>query len=199
MSIKIGVLGIQGAIEEHISILDKTFSKLEIDGKTISIRNSNQLDNIDGLIIPGGESTTISKFIKKMNISNKIKKLSEKDIPLFGTCAGLVLFAKEINKENKNFDLDLLKLMDIKVKRNAFGSQRQSFEVGLWVSFLNSTYHAIFIRAPVIEKIWGKAKIVAKFRENIVAAEQNNLLVTSFHPELTEDTRIHEYFLKSIY
>lgn len=198
MSIKIGVLGIQGAISEHVNMLNRSFAKLGINGDVISIRKGTDLEHIHGLIIPGGESTTISKLIQKMDIAKKIKELAGEGIPLFGTCAGLILFAKKGDMQTKKTNQKLLNLMDIGIDRNAFGRQRESFETEIWIDFLNSNFHAIFIRAPIIKEVWGNVKIEAKYQDKIVAASQDNLLVTAFHPELSEDTRIHEYFINMI-
>ena len=149
-------------------------------------------------IIPGGESTTISKLIQKMDIAKNIKEMASEGTPLFGTCAGLILFAKKGDTQTKKSNQRLLNLMDISINRNAFGRQRESFETEIEIDFLNSNFHAIFIRAPVIEETWGKVKIEAKYQDKIVAASQDTLLVTAFHPELTDDTRIHEYFINMI-
>ena len=172
--------------------------KIGIKGRAISLRDSKDLENTHGIIIPGGESTTISKFIGNTNFKEKIEFLAKEGVPMFGTCAGLIMFAKKGDKETEKTNQSLLNLMDISINRNAFGRQKDSFETNIWVDFLSSHFKAVFIRAPIIENIWGKAKIEAKYNEKIVAASQENFLVTAFHPELTDDTRIHEYFINMI-
>jgi len=195
--INIGVIGIQGAISEHISSMKKALNETKITGNVIIVRQVSDLENIDGLVLPGGESTTISRFLFKSGLHNKILKLiEENNLPIMGTCAGCVLLAKETAKEND--DVKLLKLMDMQVKRNAFGRQKESFEKEIYIKDFDKGYNAVFIRAPIIEKIWGKCKPLAKIDNNIIMTKQENLLAISFHPELTDDLRIHKYFLKMI-
>ncbi len=193
---KIGVIAVQGAVPEHIKILKRSMKNLEIDGDTIPVRKVQELEKVDGIIIPGGESTTISKLLIQFNLFEHLQQKAKENLPIMGTCAGNILLAKETKREIK--DQKLLELMDIKVERNAFGSQRESFECDIEINGFNSAYHAIFIRAPVIIKIWGNCKVLAKVNDKIVFAQQGNLLACSFHPELTKDTRIHEMFLKMI-
>lgn len=194
--VSIGVLSIQGDISEHESILNQTFKDMNTSGEVILIKNSSELNKIQGLIIPGGESTTISKNIVKEKIYDRIKKRVLTDsLPIMGTCAGCVLLAKKIADNN---DIKTLNLIDMEVKRNAFGRQRDSFESDLKIDGLKDSFHAVFIRAPIITKVWGDCKILSTFSNKIVAVQQNNFLALSFHPELTNDTRIHRYFLSMI-
>ncbi len=183
----IGVLALQGGFIEHIHALDK------LGVESFEIRQKSDLEGkrIDGLILPGGESTTVGKLLREIDLFEPLKKLIDSGIPVFGTCAGMILLAKEIsNDEHVYFDA-----LDIKVRRNAFGRQLGSF-------FTIAEFKGIgeipmtFIRAPFIEKAADDVEILSVVKEHIVAARKGNILVTAFHPELTDDLRVHEYFLK---
>ncbi len=187
---KIGVLALQGDFSEHIAML----KRLKVDAA--EVRLPEHLTGLDGLIIPGGESTTIGKLAVAYNLMEPLKLFGQRHA-IWGTCAGAIFLSKDIGR-----DQPLLGLMDIKVQRNAFGRQIDSFETDLDIPELkqatntNDDYHAVFIRAPIIESVSGDAKILATVPDGrIVAAQQGHLLATSFHPELTRDTRFHEYFL----
>ncbi len=187
---KIGVLALQGDFSEHIAML----KSLKVDAA--EVRLPEHLTGLDGLIIPGGESTTIGKLAVAYNLMEPLKLFGQRHA-IWGTCAGAIFLSKDIGR-----DQPLLGLMDIKVQRNAFGRQIDSFETDLDIPELkqatntNDDYHAVFIRAPIIESVSGDAKILATVPDGrIVAAQQGHLLATSFHPELTRDTRFHEYFL----
>ncbi len=190
---KIGVLALQGDFAEHIVMLSK------LGAETAEIRLPAQLDDLDGLIIPGGESTTIGKLMLDFDLFEPIRDFGLAHA-IWGTCAGAILLSKDARRKQP-----LLGLMDITVERNAFGRQVDSFEAALNVSELKQAtdadepFHAVFIRAPIIESVKGDAKIIASLPDGrIVAARQGNLLATSFHPELTGDTRFHEYFLSLV-
>ncbi len=187
---KIGVLALQGDFAEHVSML----KKLKVE--TSEVRLPEHLKGLDGLIIPGGESTTIAKVAVAYDLMEPLQSFGQRHA-IWGTCAGAIFLSKDISR-----DQPLLKLMDIKVQRNAFGRQIDSFETDLDIPELkqatgtNEDYHAVFIRAPIIESVSGDAKVLATVPDGrIVAAQQGHLLATSFHPELTNDTRFHEYFL----
>ncbi len=183
----IGVLALQGAVREHIQMIERC------KARGISIKRPHELSLIDALIIPGGESTTIDKLMEKYNFVETIRKLNADGLPVYGTCAGLILLAKKITEGTQ----PLLKLMDIEVKRNAFGRQRESFEADLDISELGSrSYKGVFIRAPWIESVGQGVTVMAKFDGKIIMARQDKLLVSAFHPELTGDCRIHEYFIE---
>ena len=190
---KIGVLALQGDFAEHIAML----KKMKVD--TVEVRLPQHLNGLDGLIIPGGESTTIGKLAVAYNLIEPLRKFGDKNA-IWGTCAGAIFLSRDVSR-----DQPLLELMDIKVERNAFGRQVDSFEADLDIPELKQAtntkeaYHAVFIRAPIIESVQGDAKILASVADGrIVAAQQGHLLATSFHPELTGDTRFHEYFLSLV-
>ena len=187
---KIGVLASQGAFAEHILTLNK------LDTEAVPVRLPGELKGVDGLIIPGGESTTISRMMNAYDLMQEIASLARDGMPLFGTCAGMILMAKQISG-NRTASLGL---MDIRVKRNAFGRQVDSFETELAIPALGKVpFPAVFIRAPIIEKCENGVEVLAKLEDNtIVAARQDKLLVSAFHPELTDDLRFHKYFLEII-
>ena len=184
---KIGVLASQGAFLEHINVL------LKLGVEAVPIRLPQELDGIDGLIIPGGESTTISKLMLDYDLASKIKKLSSSGLPIMGTCAGMVMLAKKVPDSR----VSPLGLMSMSVDRNAFGRQRDSFETELSIPALGEKpFPAVFIRAPAIVQSNSGVEILARLENGIaVAARQEKLLVTAFHPELTNDPRFHRYFL----
>lgn len=184
----IGVLAMQGAYEEHINILQ------DLDVSPVEIRNKNDLQNIDGIIIPGGESTTMGKLIRTLDIYDDLKEKIESGMPVWGTCAGMILLAKSIC----NDDTVHLGTMDIEVKRNAYGRQLGSFNTKSNVKGIGEDIEMVFIRAPYIENVDDNVKVLSVVDNNIVAAKENNMLVTSFHPELTSDYRVHKYFLKMV-
>lgn len=194
----IGVIALQGAISEHIEALKRALLELKIEGKVLPIRRKKDLETVNGLIIPGGESTTISKLLDISGISGIIKEKAEEGMPIMGTCAGCILLAREGDEEVEDSETKLLGLMDMKVTRNAFGRQKESFEITLDIKGFENPYKAVFIRAPAIEKVWGKCKALASFDDYIVLARQENLLACAFHPELTHDIRIHRLLLKMI-
>ncbi len=192
---KIGVLALQGDFIEHVQVLRA------LGADAVEVRQPDELRDLDGLIIPGGESTTFGKLAIEYGLIEPIRALCNAGKPVWGTCAGMIFLAKDIGRPQP-----LLGLMDVKVKRNAFGRQVDSFEIDLDVSALATTengqpkpFHAIFIRAPLIESIGKAVEVLAQLDDGtIVAARQGNLLATSFHPELTQDTRFHRYFLERV-
>ncbi|MCF8010164.1 MAG: pyridoxal 5'-phosphate synthase glutaminase subunit PdxT [Clostridiales bacterium] len=186
----IGVLALQGAFREH----QKMFEYCGI--KTVQVRMPEQLNNIDALVIPGGESTTMSKLLVEYDLLNPIIELGQKGLPIMGTCAGLVLLAREIVNSNQQ---PVLQLMDIKVKRNAFGRQRESFETDLDITELGELpLRAVFIRAPYVVSAGENVKVLSSFKNKIICVEQQNLIGVAFHPELTKDIRLHRYFINKI-
>ncbi len=195
--VSIGVLGIQGAISEHIASMEATLKEANTPGKVFVVNHKEKMTDIDALIIPGGESTTISRVLHKSDLYNIIsERIKENNLPIMGTCAGCVILSKELSDNAK--DVKLLNAMDMQVERNAFGRQKESFEKPIGIQGFSSPYNAVFIRAPIINKVWGKCKILAKIDKKIVMARQDNILAVSFHPELTNDLRIHKYFLDMV-
>ena len=187
-SIKIGVIGIQGAISEHIIAMNKVLNKHNIKGNIILIKNKNDVYEIDAMIIPGGESTTISKYILQLGIFDELlKRIKNQNLPIMGTCAGCVLLSKKIENESK--DICNLKAMDMKVIRNGFGRQKESFEKKINMIGFEKPYNAVFIRAPIIKETWGNCKSISQINSSIIFARQGIYLALSFHPELTNDNQ----------
>ena len=197
-TLSIGILGIQGAIFEHVTSMNNVFKKRkDIYGNVFVIRNKREIDDLDALIMPGGESSTIYRVLNKSGMYDAIeKRIKENNLPIMGTCAGCVLLSNEIVNNKK--EIKPFNAMDMQVERNAFGRQKESFEQNIQINGFSTQYNAVFIRAPIIKKTWGKCKILAKIDKKIVAARQDKFLALSFHPELIDDLRIHEYFLDMI-
>jgi 5'-phosphate synthase pdxT subunit len=184
---KIGVLALQGAVAEHIRMIEMA------GGEGFPIKRPEQLDDMDGLIIPGGESTTIGKLMRTYGFIDAIQRFSAQRKPVFGTCAGLIVIAKQIIGQEPH-----LELMDMTVARNAFGRQRESFETDLTVHGIDEQIRAVFIRAPLIQEVGSGVDVLAVYDGQIVAARQEHLLSCSFHPELTDDYRMHAYFVNMV-
>ena len=186
----IGVLALQGDFAEHIKLLES------IGVETTEVRLADDLRKIHALIIPGGESTTIVQLMDTFKLTEEISGLVKDGMPTWGTCAGMIILAKEITEDRPK----PLGLMDIRVRRNAYGSQVDSFETDVSVPVLGEDpFHAVFIRAPAIEDIGPEVKSLADLSEHgVIAARQGNMLVTAFHPELTKAQRFHSYFLSMI-
>jgi len=187
---KIGVLALQGAFAEHLAILR------QLGVETVPVRLPRELVGLDGLIIPGGESTSIAKLILGDGLAAKIKKQAEDGLPVFGTCAGMILLANDVSDST----VPSLGLLKVKVRRNAFGRQRDSFETELEIPALGEKpFPGVFIRAPIIEKANSGVEILATLTDGtIVAVRQDNIVASSFHPELTNDLRFHQYFLNIV-
>ncbi len=185
---RIGVLSIQGAVSEHLKHLERC------NVEAVPVKYGKNLAEISGLIIPGGESTTIGKLIEASGLAEPVKeRVHNGTLAVFGTCAGMVLMASDIADGIEN--QPILELMNTRVKRNAFGRQRESFETELDFKGLERPLSGVFIRAPIILEAGNDVEILASLPEGIVAARQANLLVTSFHPELTGDLRLHRIFV----
>jgi 5'-phosphate synthase pdxT subunit len=186
MSLTIGILGMQGNVEEHANMLKKLKTRVKI------IKKPGDIKGLDGMIIPGGESTTILPLLKKYKIDKEIKKAN---LPIFGTCAGAIILAKEI----LNMAQDTLKLMDTSVERNGYGRQVESFESDLEIPDLgNAPLRGVFIRAPIIKRAGKDVRVLAKQNGDPVLVREGKFLAATFHPELTDDTRVHEYFLNLV-
>jgi len=188
---KIGVIALQGNVEEHVEAISRIF-----DGEVVKIKHKGIVPTCDAIIIPGGESTTLCRLAWSEGIALEIIERSKQGMPIMGTCAGLILLATKGDEEVKKTGQKLLGLMDTQVDRNAFGRQRESFEAGLVIPFLGKEpFNAVFIRAPAIISAGKDVEVLATVDNFIVAARQGNILALAFHPELTDDTRIHQYFL----
>ncbi|QDP38779.1 pyridoxal 5'-phosphate synthase glutaminase subunit PdxT [Radiobacillus deserti] len=185
---KIGVLGLQGAVREHIHSIEAS------GAEGLIIKRKEQLEDIDGLILPGGESTAMRRLIDKYDFLEPLKAFGQSGKPIFGTCAGMILLAKEINGQ----EFAHLELMDMKVERNAFGRQKESFETKLPIKGIAEDFDAVFIRAPYVLEVGDQVEVLATFNGNIVAAQQDHYLCSAFHPELTDDHRVTGHFVKMV-
>ena len=184
--ITIGILGIHGSREEHAEKMQ------QLGCKTIFLRNKKDFENIDGIILPGGESTAFKLLLEKTGIENILKEyIIEKKIPTFGTCAGSILLSSSATKNNLN-------ILDIEIDRNAYGRQIDSFSDEIKIEGLKNQFHAIFIRAPQIASVGTNIKILAEYKNKPVLVQSENILAATFHPELTNDLRVHEIFLEMI-
>ncbi len=198
-TLNIGILGLQGDIEEHQSALRRAYNKMGIEGSAACVRNASQIQNLHGLIIPGGESTAIGRLAQS-EILEPANARIKKGLPVMGTCAGLIMLADKVyDKIVGGTKQPLLGGIDATVERNAFGRQRESFEAELTIPILGSEpYRGVFIRSPVVKEVGSKVKVLSQLNENIVAVEQGNIIGSCFHPELSQDTRLHEHFIKLV-
>ncbi|MCQ6268815.1 pyridoxal 5'-phosphate synthase glutaminase subunit PdxT [Fictibacillus sp. WQ 8-8] len=183
--IKIGVLALQGAVREHIKALR------ESGAEAVSVKRIEELNDLDGLVIPGGESTAMRRLIDKYNFLEPLKEFAQEK-PVFGTCAGLILMAKRIQGQ----DHAHLELIDMTVERNAFGRQVDSFEADLHIEGVGEDVNGVFIRAPYIVEVGEEVEVLSVHNDRIVAAKQGHFLCAAFHPELTDDYRLHQFFVE---
>jgi 5'-phosphate synthase pdxT subunit len=189
---RIGVLALQGDVSEHVLAMERAGNgKVQV----VEVRKSGQIEECQALVLPGGESTTICRQLESSGLIEELKAAALSGKPILATCAGLVLVSQEVEGEGR---VKPLGLMDIKISRNAFGPQRESFEADLQIKGMDKPYRAIFIRAPAIAQVGRNVEVLARVGEAVVAARQKNLLALAFHPELTEDPRIHQIFLKML-
>jgi pyridoxal 5'-phosphate synthase pdxT subunit len=188
-AVRIGVLALQGGFSEHAAVL----RRLGIEA--VEVRTAAQIGAVDGLIIPGGESTTIGKLMLDCGLRDPLRECINDGLPVFGTCAGAIVLARDIGGRTP-----IIGSMDISVRRNAFGRQLESFEESVTVPVLgDQPLRAVFIRAPAIDAAGGGVQVLARLRDgSIVAARQGSQLATTFHPELTEDDRVHRYFMEMV-
>ncbi|MCZ0756981.1 pyridoxal 5'-phosphate synthase glutaminase subunit PdxT [Anoxybacillus sp. J5B_2022] len=186
--VKIGVLGLQGAVREHVRSVEAC------GAEAVVVKKPEQLQEIDGLIIPGGESTTMRRLMDKYGFMEPLKQFAVQGKPMFGTCAGLIILAKRI----VGYEEPHLGLMDVTVERNSFGRQRESFEAELSIAGIADDFVGVFIRAPHIVEVGEDVEILAKHEDRIVAARQGQFLGCSFHPELTDDHRMTQYFVNMV-
>lgn len=185
---KIGILALQGAFLEHQKILNN------LNVENILVKTAEDLENIDGIILPGGESTAIGKLLRDFNILEPLKNKIKNGFPVFGTCSGMILLAKKITDS----DISHLGTMNIEVKRNAYGRQLGSFETFETFKSIDKKIKMVFIRAPYVKNFGENVEVLATVNDHIVAVKEKNMLAISFHPELTEDTSIHKYFLNIV-
>ena len=183
---RVGVLALQGDVREHLRIVE------ELGAEASEVKHPEQLEQIDALIIPGGESTTIGKLATRFGLIDPLRGAINEGLPVYGTCAGMILLASSVTEG----DQPLIGALDVVVKRNAFGRQNESFEADVEIEGMDDPFHAVFIRAPWIEKIGSEVEVLADIDDHPVMVRQGKLLATSFHPELTGDGRIHRMLLE---
>jgi 5'-phosphate synthase pdxT subunit len=181
----VGVLALQGDFAKHLEALDRCGCK------TRAVRTPAELQECERLVIPGGESTTLGILLRKAGLDVALRERISEGMPVWGTCMGMILLAKEI----EGSDQFRLGVLDVSVSRNAFGSQVHSFEADLWVKGFESPFHAVFIRAPVVTRVGKGVEVLATYEDKVVAVRQGRLLATAFHPELTDDLRFHQMFI----
>jgi len=196
----IGVLGLQGDIEENTKATVDTINEMKINGKVFPVRYPEEILKVDGLIIPGGESTVMGSLIAvNKGLLDAITRMLQEGLPVMGTCAGMILLAKKAyDKVIGNKNQLLLGALDIEVERNSFGRQYESFESELDISGIGHNYKGVFLRAPAVISIGPQVQILSKFDGKIIAVKQNNIIGTSFHPELSDDYRLHRFFIDLI-
>lgn len=188
---KVGVLAFQGDVEEHLDMLEKSGTH------PISVKSPGELEMIDGLILPGGESTTLELLLESSGMADAIKKRAEKGMPVWGTCMGAILLAKRLAGNPKK--QATLELMDITVRRNAYGRQNESFEADVSIPILNcEDFPGVFIRAPWIEKTGPHVEVLATHLDKAIFVREKNILACTFHPEIAKDNRLHHYFINMI-
>jgi len=187
---RIGVLALQGDFAEHGSVLRR------LGSEALEVRRPEELSGLDGLIIPGGESTTVSRLMAEYDLAEPLRRLAQNSFPVWGTCAGMIVLARHAS----DLEWPTLAALDIAVRRNAFGRQVDSFETDLTVPCLGAApFHAVFIRAPIVEEVGDGVEVLASLEDGrVVAVRQGAALATSFHPELTADDRFHRYFLELV-
>jgi 5'-phosphate synthase pdxT subunit len=186
--VKIGVLGLQGAVREHVKSFEASGAEVMV------VKRPEQLEEIDGLVLPGGESTTMRRLIDKYEFMEPLQNFASQGKPMFGTCAGLILLAKHI----VGYEEPHLGVMDITVERNAFGRQKESFEAELMITGVAEDYVGVFIRAPYVVEVGEDVEVLSKHNGRIVAARQGQFLGCAFHPELTDDYRFAQYFVNMV-
>ena len=195
----IGILGVQGDVEEHIASVKSAFREITIDGIVSVIKYPEEIDSIHGLIIPGGESTSIGKLSNITDFHSSIKKKITQGMPVLGTCAGLIFLSNQIVQNSSNTSQKLLGSLDIEIERNAFGRQHESFQSEFPIpKFGLDKFTGVFIRAPRIRNIGSNVEILAKLNDEIVAVKQGNIIGTCFHPELSNTVIFHKYLIELV-
>ncbi|HEX9815443.1 MAG TPA: pyridoxal 5'-phosphate synthase glutaminase subunit PdxT [Candidatus Thermoplasmatota archaeon] len=197
--VKVGVVSVQGDVSEHVDVTQNALRQLGLVGNVVPLRSTADAEAIDAAVIPGGESTTMSKLLVRFGALPVLRRrILEEDLPVLGTCAGAILLAKEGDNQVVKTSTELIGVMDMAVDRNAFGRQRESFEADLVVEGEDSKVHAVFIRAPAITRTWGECRVLSTFGDHIVAAQQGNQLALAFHPEIAGDPRFHARMLEPL-
>ena len=197
--VNIGILGVQGDVEEHVASVESAFREITIEGIVSVIKYQEEINSINGLIIPGGESTSIGKLSNNDDFHSSIKKKITQGMPVLGTCAGLIFLSNHIVQNSSNTSQKLLGSLDIEIERNAFGRQRESFQSEFPIpKFGLDNFLGVFIRAPVIRNIGSNVEVIAKLDEDIIAVKQGNILATCFHPELSNNTIFHKYLIELV-
>ena len=197
MSLNFGVLSIQGDVLENILSVKAAIDALDIDGTVISVRTPDEISKVDGLVIPGGESTTIGQLSMFNGSLTVLKDKIEQGMPVLGICAGMIMLSKTVqDKVVGKIDQPLLDILDIKLERNSFGRQRESFESDISLNSIGiPSFNGVFIRAPSISDVGSNVEVLSKFNEKIIAVKKNNIIGVAFHPELTSDISVHKYFV----
>jgi 5'-phosphate synthase pdxT subunit len=200
MSLTVGVLAIQGDVHENIISAETALQELGIEGKVVDVKTAEEISKLDGLIIPGGESTTIGQLSLVNSSLKTIKEKIERGMPVLGICAGMIMLSKTANdRVVGKTDQPLLDLLDIKLERNSFGRQKESFEADVSMNSIGiPKFNGVFIRAPSVSDVGSGVDILAKFNEKIVAVKKGNMIGVAFHPELTKDVSLHKYFVNLI-
>ena len=200
MSVTIGVLGLQGDIEENVAATRQALQELQVDGSVEMVRYPEEMEKIDGLILPGGESTVQSTLAAIQRALPVIKKRISEGMPVLGTCAGMIMLSKRAyDRTVGDTKQKLIGNLDIVIERNAFGRQNDSFEADLSISLLGKeAFNGVFIRAPAVSELGKDVEVVAKFNNRIVAVKQKNIIGTAFHPELSGDSRMHTYLINRV-
>ncbi len=198
--LNIGVLSVQGDVAENVTATKDALKELDEDGNVSAVKTTEQISKLDGLIIPGGESTMIGQLSLLNGSLKLIKEKIESGMPVFGICAGMILLSKEVKDRVMGItDQPLLDLLGVEVERNSFGRQRDSFEANVSMASIDiPNFNGVFIRAPSITETENEVEILSKFNEKIVAVKQGNILATAFHPELTSDISLHKFFVNMI-
>ena len=197
MSLIIGVLAIQGDVLENVLSVKSAIDALDIDGTVTSVKTPDEISNVDGLVIPGGESTTIGQLSVTNGSLNVLKEKIEQGMPVLGICAGMIMLSTTAqDKVVGKIDQPLLDILDIKLERNSFGRQRESFESDISLNSIGiPSFNGVFIRAPSISDVGSDVEVLSKVNEKIVAVKKNNVIGVAFHPELTTDISLHKYFV----
>lgn len=200
MSFTVGVLAIQGDVHENITSTEAALEELGIEGRVVGVKTGEDISKLDGLIIPGGESTTIGQLSLVNSSLKAIKEKIEHGMPVLGICAGMIMLSKTANdRVVGKTEQPLLNLLDIKIEKNSFGRQKESFETDISLDSISiQKFNGIFIRAPSVSDVGSGVEVLAKFNEKIIAVKKGNIIGVAFHPELTKDVSLHKYFINLI-